>query len=178
MGVQHVYILDFRCVCSQTYINRGNSLVHESGCVSDVRMRPIGSSISGGHVTSDDQPPVRAPHTPGSYTGNKITCTQIEIDFYGFTYFQLCGLNNYRGAFYFYTAASQVDPVGLPQIADVPQTLINGHSVPSNAQPLLNQPGPGRPSATGTLFTLLSARNVHIASLGSGRGFIYRRLQV
>uniref|UniRef100_A0A8C4IM31 Growth regulating estrogen receptor binding 1 n=1 Tax=Dicentrarchus labrax TaxID=13489 RepID=A0A8C4IM31_DICLA len=40
--------------------------------------------------------------------------------------------------------------LGLPQIADVPQSLTNGnHAVPSIAQPPLNQSGPGRPSATG-----------------------------
>ncbi|CAK6963972.1 protein GREB1 [Scomber scombrus] len=49
-----------------------------------------------------------------------------------------------------YTASSHVDPIGLPQITDVPHSLINGnHAVPSIAQPPLNQSGPGRPSATG-----------------------------
>uniref|UniRef100_A0A3Q1JAU4 Uncharacterized protein n=1 Tax=Anabas testudineus TaxID=64144 RepID=A0A3Q1JAU4_ANATE len=39
---------------------------------------------------------------------------------------------------------------GLPQIADVPPSLINGNHTPSISQPLLNQSGPGKPSATGT----------------------------
>lgn len=45
-----------------------------------------------------------------------------------------------------------MDPVGLPQITDVPHSLRNGdHSVSSIAQPPLNQSGPGRPSFTGTV---------------------------
>lgn len=52
---------------------------------------------------------------------------------------------------YLGTAGSNVDPTGLPQIADVPHSLTNGnHAVPSIAQPPLNQSGPGRPTATGT----------------------------
>uniref|UniRef100_A0A3Q3CXP8 GREB1 N-terminal domain-containing protein n=1 Tax=Haplochromis burtoni TaxID=8153 RepID=A0A3Q3CXP8_HAPBU len=40
------------------------------------------------------------------------------------------------------------------QTADVSHTLINDNqAVPSNTQPPLNQSGPGRPSATGTLCT-------------------------
>uniref|UniRef100_A0A4W6FV14 Growth regulating estrogen receptor binding 1 n=1 Tax=Lates calcarifer TaxID=8187 RepID=A0A4W6FV14_LATCA len=47
-------------------------------------------------------------------------------------------------------SGSHVDPVGLPQIADVPHSLTNGnHAVPSITQPPLNQSGPGRPLVTG-----------------------------
>ncbi|XP_054471608.1 protein GREB1 [Anoplopoma fimbria] len=50
-----------------------------------------------------------------------------------------------------YTAGSNVDPIGLPQTADVPHSLTNGNqAVPSITQPPLNQSGPGRPSATGS----------------------------
>ncbi|XP_078016797.1 protein GREB1 isoform X2 [Epinephelus lanceolatus] len=46
---------------------------------------------------------------------------------------------------------SNVDPTGLPHIADVPHSLTNGnHAVPSIAQPPLNQSGPWRPTATGS----------------------------
>ncbi|KAM7406316.1 hypothetical protein PAMP_000701 [Pampus punctatissimus] len=46
--------------------------------------------------------------------------------------------------------ASHGDPIGLPQIVDVPHSLTNGnHAVPSITQLPLNQSGPGRPSATG-----------------------------
>ncbi|KAM6950438.1 protein GREB1 isoform 2-T2 [Lycodopsis pacificus] len=50
-----------------------------------------------------------------------------------------------------YTAGSAVDPVALPQIADVPHQLTNGnHAAPSITQPPLNQARPGRPSAKGS----------------------------
>uniref|UniRef100_A0A8D3CFA5 Growth regulating estrogen receptor binding 1 n=1 Tax=Scophthalmus maximus TaxID=52904 RepID=A0A8D3CFA5_SCOMX len=50
-----------------------------------------------------------------------------------------------------HTVGSHVDPAGLPQVTDLPQTLTNGHhAVPSVTQPPLNQSGPGRPSVTGT----------------------------
>ncbi|AWP01787.1 putative protein GREB1 [Scophthalmus maximus] len=82
----------------------------------DGRMRHMGSALAEGHVTSDEQPPNLATHTPGSYT-----------------------------------VGSHVDPAGLPQVTDLPQTLTNGHhAVPSVTQPPLNQSGPGRPSVTGT----------------------------
>lgn len=44
-------------------------------CVSDGRMRQNETSLSGGHVTLDEQTPNLAlnhpSHTPGSYTGDK-----------------------------------------------------------------------------------------------------------
>ncbi|XP_031702701.1 protein GREB1 isoform X2 [Anarrhichthys ocellatus] len=50
-----------------------------------------------------------------------------------------------------YTAGSAVDPVALPQIADVSHSLTNdNHAAPSITQPPLNQSRPGRPSAKGS----------------------------
>ncbi|XP_058486038.1 protein GREB1 isoform X1 [Solea solea] len=81
----------------------------------DGRMRHIGSILTEGQVTTEEQPPNLATQTPGSYT-----------------------------------VGSHVDPAGLPQIADLPQSLPNGnHAVPSITQPPPNQSGPGRTSVIG-----------------------------
>ncbi|KAF0043359.1 hypothetical protein F2P81_004696 [Scophthalmus maximus] len=96
----------------------------------DGRMRQMGSALAEGHVTSDEQPPNLATHTPGSYTVvHVINVLDVTL----------------------HTVGSHVDPAGLPQVTDLPQTLTNGHhAVPSVTQPPLNQSGPGRPSVTGT----------------------------
>ncbi|XP_026149596.1 LOW QUALITY PROTEIN: protein GREB1 [Mastacembelus armatus] len=48
-----------------------------------------------------------------------------------------------------YTAESHVEPIGLPQIADITHSLTNGTPAVPSSQPLLNQSGPGRPTVTG-----------------------------
>uniref|UniRef100_A0A3Q3N2C2 Growth regulating estrogen receptor binding 1 n=1 Tax=Mastacembelus armatus TaxID=205130 RepID=A0A3Q3N2C2_9TELE len=46
-------------------------------------------------------------------------------------------------------AESHVEPIGLPQIADITHSLTNGTPAVPSSQPLLNQSGPGRPTVTG-----------------------------
>lgn len=58
-----------------------NNIVLVSVCVSDGRMRQMGSSLSEGHAISAEQPPNMAlkhsSHTPGSYTGNTHKHTEM-----------------------------------------------------------------------------------------------------
>ncbi|XP_068609614.1 protein GREB1 [Brachionichthys hirsutus] len=83
------------------------------------RIKQMGSGLTEGHVTSDEQLPSVAPTHP-SHTRDG------------------------------YTAGSHVDPVGLPQKAEVPHPNATGsHAIPPTAQPAVSQSGPGRPSATG-----------------------------
>lgn len=80
--------MDFCCLgCQITH-----KIVCLSMCVSDGRMRQNGTSLSGGHVTSDEPTPNLAlnhpSHTPGSYTGDKHQSTQkrrqLNIEFWFF----------------------------------------------------------------------------------------------
>ena len=61
------------CLCSNTFIAitylNVCVLMCVCVCVSDGRMRQMGSILTENHVTSDEQPPNLASHTPGSYTG-------------------------------------------------------------------------------------------------------------
>ncbi|KAM3626089.1 uncharacterized protein V6R79_022341 [Siganus canaliculatus] len=85
----------------------------------DGRIRQMGSSLSEGQVTSEEQPSSMAlthpSHTPGSYTAGP----QADL-----------------------TSPPQIADAPHP-------LTNGSHAVPSNTQPPLNQSGPGRPSATG-----------------------------
>ncbi|KAM4602925.1 protein GREB1 [Polymixia lowei] len=86
----------------------------------DSRVRQVGSNVSEGHVTSDEQPPNPAltahpAHTPASYT-----------------------------------AGSHVEPTGPAHVADaLPSVTNGGHVVPPVTQPPVHHSGPGRPSSIG-----------------------------
>lgn len=66
-------LLQFSCYCKVS-VSLDIKFLFVIVCVSDGRMRQIGSSLTEGHVTSDEQPPnmslTHPSHTPGSYTGN------------------------------------------------------------------------------------------------------------
>ncbi|XP_071400513.1 protein GREB1 [Centroberyx affinis] len=85
----------------------------------DGRVRQLGSSLSEGHVTSDEQSPslpltAHPAHTPGSYTGSHV---------------------------------DPIGPPHMADVP--PSLTNGSHAVPPVTQPPLNHSGPGRPSALG-----------------------------